>query len=118
MDRRTFLSVSALAATAPLIGVSASAQPAPATAAPRKPTRAERLAEAMTASRMPLDFDGAHFSGAGYDWLLKRGSEADAFLLGEEHGIAENPKLATRRPTGPTRWRSCGTTTRRWCCST
>jgi len=94
MDRRTFLSVSAFAATAPLIGVPASAQPAPASPAPKKPTRAERIAEAMVANRMSLEFDGTRFSGAGYDWLLRRGSEADAFLLGEEHGIAENPKLA------------------------
>jgi len=96
MDRRTFLSVSALAATAPLIGVSAAAQPAPPTAAPKKPTRAERLAETMAANRMALEFDGARFSGAGYDWLLRQGSEADAFLLGEEHGISENPKLAAQ----------------------
>lgn len=45
---------------------------------------------------MPIAFDGTLFSGAGYDWLVKRGSEAHAFLLGEEHGIAENPKLAAQ----------------------
>jgi len=102
MDRRTFLSVSALAASAPLIGTSAAAQPAPAPAVPKKPTRAERLAEAMLANRMSLEFDGTRFSGAGYDWLLRQGSEADAFLLGEEHGIAENPKLAAQLFTGLT----------------
>lgn len=102
MDRRTFLSVSALAATAPLIGVPASAQPAPTTTPPRQPTRAERIADAMAATRMPLEFDGSRFSGVGYDWLLKRGSEADAFLLGEEHGIAENPKLAAQLFSGLT----------------
>jgi erythromycin esterase-like protein len=95
MDRRTFLSRSAVAAAAPLIVAPVGAQPAqPAT--PPKPTRAQRLAEAMAANRMPLELDGRRFSGAGYDWLLRRGSEAQAFLLGEEHGIAENPKLAAQ----------------------
>src|SRR6185437_506769 len=105
MDRRTFLSVSAFAATAPLIGVPAAAQPAPATAAPKKQTRAELLAEAMARNRMPLEFDGTRFSGVGYDWLLQRGSDADAFLLGEEHGIAENPKLAAQLFSGLTQHR-------------
>ena len=96
MDRRTFISVSAFAAAAPLVGGPAMAQRAPIPTQPKKPTRAERLGEAMLANRMALDFDGTHFSGTGYDWLLRRGSEADAFLLGEEHGIAENPKLAAQ----------------------
>jgi hypothetical protein len=95
MDRRTFLSMSAVAAAAPLIAAPAAAQPRPAVTPP-KPTRAQRLAEAIAANRLPLDFDGRRFSGAGYNWLLRRGSEAQAFLLGEEHGIAENPKLAAQ----------------------
>jgi hypothetical protein len=72
------------------------AQAKPAATAAKKPTRTERLAAAIADGRMPLDFDGRRFSGAGYDWLLLRGSEARAFLLGEEHGIAENPKLAAQ----------------------
>ena len=96
MDRRSFLSASAVAAAAPLIGVPAMAQTSAPVAAPPKPTRTQRFAEAMAANRMPLDFDGTRFSGRGYDWLVQRGSEAGAFLLGEEHGIAENPKLAAQ----------------------
>jgi hypothetical protein len=97
MDRRMFLSAAAVAAAVPLLGTRASAQnpPAPAPTTP-KPNRTRRLAEAMAANRMALDFDGSRFSGTGYDWLLKRGQEANAFLLGEEHGIAENPKLAAQ----------------------
>ena len=97
MDRRTFLSASVVAAAAPVVGVRSTAAAAQATSgAPAKPTRAERLAKAVAESRMALDYDGARFSGGGYDWLLRRGSTAQAFLLGEEHGIAENPKLAAQ----------------------
>jgi len=92
MDRRTFLTATAAAATAPLAG------PADAAAKGPPPTKVveqfDRLRAAAAATRMPLIFDGLHFSGAGFDWLLKRGAEAHAFLVGEEHGIAENPKLA------------------------
>jgi hypothetical protein len=94
MDRRTFLSVSALAAAGPLVGSPASAETAPET--PRRAAVIDKLAGAIAASRMPLEFDGSIFSGAGYEWLLRRGSEAHAFLVGEEHGIAENPKLAAQ----------------------
>jgi hypothetical protein len=45
---------------------------------------------------MRIDFDGTRFSGPGYEWLLARGRAAHFFLLGEEHGIAENPKLAAQ----------------------
>lgn len=95
MDRRNFLSASMFAAAAPLAGARLAAQAAPARTS-SKPTRIQRLAEAIAANRMPLDFDGSRFSGAGYDWLLQRGSAAHAFLLGEEHGIAENPTLAAQ----------------------
>src|SRR6476661_1400817 len=92
MDRRTFLTATAAAAAAPL------ARPADAEARDPLPTkvveRLDKLGAAAAAGRMPLTFDGLHFSGAGFDWLLKRGGEAHAFLIGEEHGIAENPKLA------------------------
>ena len=92
MDRRTFLTATAAAATVPL------ARSADAAAKDPPPTkvveRLDKLGAAAVAGRMPVIFDGSHFSGAGFDWLLKRGGEAHAFLIGEEHGIAENPKLA------------------------
>jgi erythromycin esterase-like protein len=86
----------------PIAGVSAVAQPSsPAT----KPSAQSRFDAALVVSRMAVDFDGSRFSGPGYDWLARRGAEAQAFLLGEEHGIAENPKLAAQlfqslAPTG------------------
>lgn len=61
-----------------------------------KASRAERLAAAIENARMPIAFDGRRFSGVGYDWLLQKGANAAAFLVGEEHGISENPKLASQ----------------------
>jgi len=91
MDRRTFLSATAVAAAA--AGVPAFAQ----TASPReKLTTLDKLGDAAATNRRALNFDGRRFSGSAYDWLLERGSNAQAFLVGEEHGIAENPKLAAQ----------------------
>jgi len=59
-----------------------------------KPTLEERLARAAAENAVRLGFDGRTFSGPGWDRLVSEGRAAQAFLLGEEHGIAENPKLA------------------------
>ncbi len=92
MDRRAFLTGSVAAAVAsPLALRSAARAEGPAQPSP---DRLQHLRGAIAATRLALKFDGRSFSGAGYDWLLKRGTEAQAFLLGEEHGIAENAKLA------------------------
>jgi len=93
MDRRGFLSVAAVAGLAPGLSAVASAQQAaaPARAEPPLPPK---LVAALAASRMPVDFNGSGFSGAGFDWLVARGAAAEVFMLGEEHGIAENAKLA------------------------
>jgi len=97
MNRRNFISLTAGVATASLVGAEARAQAPAVESGPSAPSAPQsKLAQAISGNRMPLAFDGARFSGAGYDWLLKRGSDAQAFLLGEEHGIAENPKLAAQ----------------------
>lgn len=36
------------------------------------------------------------FGGKGYDWLQANAASAQYFLIGEEHGIAENPLLAAQ----------------------
>ena len=59
-----------------------------------QPALADRLAEAARGARHRLDYDGARFSGPAWDLLVERGRSAQFFLLGEDHGIAENPKLA------------------------
>src|SRR4051812_45240446 len=96
INRRDLFVGAALTAGAAVAAPAFPAIAQPAAAPPPKPSRRERLATAIAANAMALEFDGSHFSGSGYDWLLKRGSEAQAFLLGEEHGIAENPKLAAQ----------------------
>lgn len=54
----------------------------------------ERIAARAAEHRHRLDYDGERFSGPAWDILLTEGKKAQFFLLGEEHGIAENPKLA------------------------
>lgn len=54
----------------------------------------ERIAEAAAAGRQILEFDGEKFGGPAWATLVAAGSAAQFFLLGEEHGIAENPKFA------------------------
>jgi hypothetical protein len=94
VDRRSFLSAATVTAAAPLAATWAIAQPA--TNAPARRPKLEPIAEAAIANRRTLNFDGRRFSGPAYDWLIERGSGAHAFLVGEEHGIAENPKLVAQ----------------------
>ena len=41
-----------------------------------------------------IHFQDGQYVGEGFDFLLKAGQQAQFFMLGEEHGIAENPQLA------------------------
>jgi len=54
----------------------------------------QKITETAIANRYVLAYDGDHFSGPGWEKLLEEGRKARFFLIGEEHGIAENPKLA------------------------
>jgi hypothetical protein len=54
---------------------------------------ADRIAAAAQ-NRQRLEYDGKTFSGPAWRTLVAEGEKAQFFLLGEEHGIAENPKLA------------------------
>ncbi len=80
----------AAAAGASFASTRASAQPAPSPA----PSFEARLTERARENRRTLRFDGRTFSGPGWDLLVTEGRAAEVFLLGEEHGIAENAKLA------------------------
>lgn len=73
----------------PSSGLAAGSNDAPPSAAPMT-----QLRRAIADARRALDFDGRRFSGPAFEWLVGKGREAQAFLVGEEHGIAENPKLA------------------------
>jgi hypothetical protein len=89
IDRRTLLMGAGAAALArPALAAAQPAAPIP------RPSRNERIAAAAGAHRHRLDFGTGAFSGPGWDWLLARGRESHFFLIGEQHGIAENPKLA------------------------
>lgn len=67
---------------------------APALAADAPPSVSDRLTAAATENRLTIDFDGGRFSGPGWERLLAEGRAAQFLMLGEDHGIAENPKLA------------------------
>lgn len=82
----------------------AQAQTQPSNPTPQ-PSPAERVAERALQNRHRLEYNEQGFSGPAWDFLVHEGAAAHAFLLGEEHGIAENPKLATQlfralRPAG------------------
>jgi len=69
----------------------AAAQAAPAAPAP---SLEDRLAARAAEHRHALGFDGRTFSGPGWDLLAAEGRKAKFFMLGEEHGLAENAALA------------------------
>jgi hypothetical protein len=75
-------------------GLLAAAIPAAAPAQTAKPSLAERIAAAAADHRQRLDFVDGSFSGDAWERLLAEGRAAQFFLLGEEHGVAENARLA------------------------
>ena len=101
LDRRALL-----AAAAAAFAVPAAAQEPPAPPPPEPaPTTEQRLSAAALENRLPMRLDGGTFSGAGWDLLVREGRDARFFQVGEEHGIAENPRLCAAlfealRPAG------------------
>jgi len=103
VDRRALFGAFCVGAAGAAIATQGSAQtPAPA---PPQTSAADRVTERAGQNRHRLAFDGQRFAGPAWDFLVREGAAAHAFLLGEEHGIAENPKLAAQlfralRPSG------------------
>lgn len=58
------------------------------------PPLTERLASSASEHRETILHDQDGFSGAGWNRLIEEGRAAQFFLIGEEHGIAENPEFA------------------------
>ncbi|SIN68401.1 hypothetical protein SAMN02745824_1808 [Parasphingorhabdus marina DSM 22363] len=81
--------------SATLLACLAPTVPVMAESAEDVPAYAKKLAEAGKLHRLALEYDGETFSGPAMDKLLEEGRKAQFFLIGEEHGIAENPELAT-----------------------
>lgn len=65
-----------------------------AAAAAQTDDLAARLTTAAAENRYAIMHEGDAFAGPGFDKLLAEGKAAQFFLIGEEHGVAENPKLA------------------------
>ncbi len=65
----------------------------PATPSPPPASVLSRLVARAKDHIHPIAFDGHQFSGPGWDLLVREGAEADYFLVGEEHGLAEIPVL-------------------------
>ncbi len=70
------------------------ALPLGATAQDGEPSLEDWIGDTAATNRYRLDFDGSEFSGPAWERLLLEGHRARFFLLGEEHGIAENATLA------------------------
>lgn len=94
IDRRTLFLGAGLAGMAgPSLLAGALAQ-GQSGAAAAQPSRTERITAAARDNRLGIAHSGGNFSGPGWDRLVERGRAAHFFLIGEEHGIAENPQLA------------------------
>lgn len=53
----------------------------------------QSLVQVINENKFLVNFDGETFTGAGWERLVQEGKAADFFLVGEEHGISENPKM-------------------------
>src|SRR5690606_29370113 len=94
LDRRALLGALGLSVAAGVAGAQEASPPA--TAPPAQPSLTDRITQRAMENRHRLAFDGTRFSGPAYDMLLQEGRAAQYFCIGEEHGIAENPKLAAQ----------------------
>jgi len=105
LDRRAALAAVVGLGVAGVAQAQTQAPPPPPAAPAPTPSLVERINATALQNRQKLDFDGARFSGPAWDTLLEAGRASQFFLIGEEHGIAENPKLAAQlfsalRPSG------------------
>jgi hypothetical protein len=93
LDRRALIGALSLGVAVSV--ATAAAQEAPAVP-PAQPSLADRITQRAGENRHRLAYDGSRFSGPAYDLLVEEGRAAQYFCIGEEHGIAENPKLAAQ----------------------
>lgn len=91
MERTTWLLC--LVVTALPVGTHRGLSAQDAAPPPAAPTFEQRVAERAAAHRLAVSFAEGSFSGPGWELLLEEGRQSHAFLLGEEHGVAEIPAL-------------------------
>ena len=60
------------------------------------PERTERITSAALEHRLRLGFDDGVFAGPAWDRLVAEGKASQFLMVGEEHGIAENPLLVAQ----------------------
>jgi hypothetical protein len=96
VHRRAIFTAAGAAVLAGAAASAARAHPAPSPAAAAAPSIEERLIARAQENRHALAFDGRAFSGPGWDLLVAEGAKAKFFMLGEEHGLAENAHLAAQ----------------------
>ena len=99
LTRRSMVQLLALAPAWPALAGPGAPQPA-STA-----TGFNQLRDLAARHMLPIEQVADGFAGAGWDLIVREGLEAQFFLLGEEHGIAGVPELATAiftalRPAG------------------
>jgi hypothetical protein len=96
VDRRAaLLGALGLGAAAATATAQEQAPPAQSTPAP-SPTLEQRITARAAENRHRMSYETGRFSGPAWDMLVAEGEAAQFFCLGEEHGIAENPKLAAQ----------------------
>ena len=91
VTRRSLLTAAGLSVAASALPAAA---PAPVSAAPAP--LLDRLVAAARDHRMPMPFAKGRFSGPGWEKLVAEGRAAHFFLIGEEHGVAEVPRLVAQ----------------------
>lgn len=93
LDRRALLGALGVAAAGAGTAAYAQAQTSPPAT---QPSLTERLTARARENRVRINYANGRFSGAGWDKLVEEGRVSQFFCIGEEHGIAENPKLAAQ----------------------
>jgi hypothetical protein len=97
-SRRSLLGGVAIAGALAARGVAASTEAAvaiPSTTGHPGEQTLNRISSGAAEVRRDLSYRDGGFSGPGWEMLLEEGRRSQFFLVGEEHGIAECPKLVT-----------------------
>lgn len=90
--------VPALAVAVALAALGLQAMPSPALAAAAAPSAevpSTPLVAMLRAAALPLSLDAGRLSGPGADWISEASVNTQFVLVGEDHGMAEAPAVAS-----------------------